>query len=848
MVTASSIAPGGVVPSGELIYTATFSEDLDASDLNADDVRLRFHFFRPLFVAPSSFHYNPATRGLTVGFADLVEGTYTLTLLSGPTAFRDRAGNPLNGAPGFPLPSGQDDPATDPFAVDFIVDTATAPFSSSLVEVPPEGSLIGQLLQLGGTFHAQGDVDARTIGLDAGQTLTAIVNPNGSSNSILVQVELLGPDGASLGSTVSPSSLAPAVLQSVPVAREGTYTIVVTNLGEAIGYSIELLLNAAAESEPYTSHPNDRQDSAEDLDAGFISLGGAAERGAVTGQITDRLVTTFFDRFDAGLAGHYSTYSSTAEGRVRAGSEFSVDSGSGALLLDTVGFQPTLNEAVLTVNLSGADRANLAFYHHAFNDTAHPFGGGFVDHDNADGIAISADGIHWSPIWNAPDTTAGTWQFVSLDLADAARLAGISLGSPLRIKFQQFGDQTLPVGGRAWDDIHVSASVEDEDWYRFHLDPGQAATLASTSSQLSAESSRLELYDATGTLLATADAVGTNVTRVIPRFVAPKAGSYFARVLGDDLTPYSLVVTRGADFEVEPNDSIGTAQDVGPSGVVLGRVGGSSGSDDFYRVSALAGDTLSISTTTPGGGPLTPANPLVPALKLLDPDGSLIAVDDDPGGGHAPLSYRVPRAGTYTVRVSDRIGLGEGGAYVLTMVRDTTSLFLGPLEARGIAGGRVRVQNVTGSLTAGGSSGFTIDLDPGQTATLVLRPHDGTLQGRLDLLGPDGASLGLAAAAAAGQAAILQTIPVTAAGEYRVGIRALAGAGGYEVQLILNSAQEAEVPGGPSNDAVATAQAIDASALPLPGTADRLAVWGVTEGGTISMRSTSPPASTPAWR
>ena len=53
-----------------------------------------------------------------------------------------------------------------------------------------------------------------------------------------------------------------------------------------------------------------------------------------------------------------------------------------------------------------------------------------------------------------------------------------------------------------------------------------------------------------------------NVDRIIQNFIAPVSGTYFARVVGDSETDYSLLVTRNTEFGLEPNNSLATAQPV----------------------------------------------------------------------------------------------------------------------------------------------------------------------------------------------------------------------------------------------------------------------------------------------
>ncbi len=82
-------------------------------------------------------------------------------------------------------------------------------------------------------------------------------------------------------------------------------------------------------------------------------------------------------------------------------------------------------------------------------------------------------------------------------------------------------------------------------------------------------------------------------------------------------------------------------------------------------------------------------------------------------------------------------------------------------------------------------------------------------------------------ASAAGETAILQTVPVAAAGAYMVTVSGAAGtAGQYTLEITLNAAQELETGGGPANDTMAAAQDIDGSFLALTGNADRGAVAG----------------------
>jgi hypothetical protein len=57
-------------------------------------------------------------------------------------------------------------------------------------------------------------------------------------------------------------------------------------------------------------------------------------------------------------------------------------------------------------------------------------------------------------------------------------------------------------------------------------------------------------------------ALPTNVDDLIDGFVAEQSGTYFARVRGDAGTPYTLLVLRNAQFDLEPNDDLDRAHPI----------------------------------------------------------------------------------------------------------------------------------------------------------------------------------------------------------------------------------------------------------------------------------------------
>ena len=169
LVVDSSIASGETVAAGLLTWTVTFNETLAITGLGPEDVTLSG-------VGPtrtsSTFAYDAGTSTLTATFLDVVEGDYTLSLLSSATAFRDVLGHLLDG--------NADGTPGDPFAISFKVDVTAIPLAASLMAIKPLGSLIYSTVQTG-IFQGDNDLDTFTVALDAGQSATVLLRPLNAS-------------------------------------------------------------------------------------------------------------------------------------------------------------------------------------------------------------------------------------------------------------------------------------------------------------------------------------------------------------------------------------------------------------------------------------------------------------------------------------------------------------------------------------------------------------------------------------------------------------------------------------------------------------------------------------------
>lgn len=175
---------------------------------------------------------------------------------------------------------------------------------------------------------------------------------------------------------------------------------------------------------------------------------------------------------------------------------------------------------------------------------------------------------------------------------------------------------------------------------------------------------------------------------------------------------------------------------------------------------------------------------------------------------------------------------GFSANYVLDYV---TRAYPTPLAAKNPLGSLIYDPTIAGLINfAGDQDNFTLAIDPGQTITIIVTPNSAGLKPRVDLFDPSSASLGFAAAPAAGQIAGIQTRATTTGGTYTIRVSGDAGTvGNYTVQVILNAAFELEGKVvGATNNTFTTAQAIDGSFISLDTTlahATRGAVLGTSD-------------------
>jgi hypothetical protein len=148
-------------------------------------------------------------------------------------------------------------------------------------------------------------------------------------------------------------------------------------------------------------------------------------------------------------------------------------------------------------------------------------------------------------------------------------------------------------------------------------------------------------------------------------------------------------------------------------------------------------------------------------------------------------------------------------------------------------GGLIYDGPVAGTIAAPAATDtYTLSLDGDQTVALVVHPLAQGLRPGVALVGPDGTVLAAATAPGAGADAAVPAFQIRAAGTYTFAVSGTsATTGAFTSQAVLNVGVELEGHGRPTNDALQTAQRLDATTVPVGGANDHLAALGTIEGG-----------------
>lgn len=193
------------------------------------------------------------------------------------------------------------------------------------------------------------------------------------------------------------------------------------------------------------------------------------------------LAVLFAESFENGInPAYWEIPEITGLGEVKLNTQLSVDPGGQSLQFHStriLGATKDLNEAILTVDLSGVTSAMLVFHEYEGipGDDSDPLADFHVVTPGSttrpleargDGLTISNDGINWYKIYDVRGMDIiregdFQWQLHEYDLGDnIARInsefgAGLSFTSDFQIKFSQFDNRSFPTDGWLIDNIKI---------------------------------------------------------------------------------------------------------------------------------------------------------------------------------------------------------------------------------------------------------------------------------------------------------------------------------------------------------------------------------------------------------
>jgi hypothetical protein len=693
-VTSTNPPNGGVLSiPGPFTYDLNFNEAVEPNSVHTNSIALAGlpgAFVSAVTVLPGNTTARFTIGGVTSG------GVLAASLAAG--AITDAYGNP--GAA---------------FMGTYTVHYNLFPLPTPLTAVPPLGSLIYDPTETG-IITAANASDSFTLPLSAGQTFALQVTP--ALGTLQPVVQLFDPSNNLVASAAAAAGSQPVLLDATAIPASGTYLIVVSGAGGSTGtYTVQPFLDTALEEAHFGGPPDTSRDTAQSLEPAFVQLSASdpgPQRAAVLGQ-TGQTTANYFatavtpafedihatgtatlQGIDDGFAsvgptqlggftftlyGHtYNTIYFNSNGLITFGNGDATYATSDltaappeasiAVFLEDLFVTGASDSAVLWQVLgAGASQRlviqwnDVSFY----RDSARTGGLTF----EAELFANGAIQLNYMTLSTSHTTDEGHNATVGVKDAGAQgsnRLLLDNLGMPTT--YSQFVGSNLST--------LITQATPTSEFYALNLNAGDSATLALTS-RTAGRTVTAELQDGAGNVLARGRTGASNVGAVINDFVAPAAGTYYVRVGGDSLTDYSLVATRDAAFAIKPNADFqaGQAQPLFSAATaggqtVLGYLGGQERST--YQVQMQAGGTLLVQTQTPlddTAGPV--GNPLVPAVYLYDPSGTLVATSSRSAadGKNVLLSYPVPAGadGYYFAQIGS--ANGSAGEYVLTVAGAT---------------------------------------------------------------------------------------------------------------------------------------------------------------------------------
>jgi hypothetical protein len=163
----------------------------------------------------------------------------------------------------------------------------------------------------------------------------------------------------------------------------------------------------------------------------------------------DYHIIPFADGFEAGQKSCWEFNSSTSYGRVEISDSYGPHSGIYHLIMDVDNSNyPNLNEALLHLKLGGENSVKLKFDWKKYSDSNYVENGVFFSDDGGANFEKAYS-------FNVGEIPDDTWRNIEIDVSAKIAELGLVHSNYFVIKFQQYGEQTIPREGFAFDNIEV---------------------------------------------------------------------------------------------------------------------------------------------------------------------------------------------------------------------------------------------------------------------------------------------------------------------------------------------------------------------------------------------------------
>ncbi|MCA8986024.1 MAG: cadherin domain-containing protein [Planctomycetaceae bacterium] len=175
--------------------------------------------------------------------------------------------------------------------------------------------------------------------------------------------------------------------------------------------------------------------------------------------LADEVRTLFYEGFEGGNLTQFTT-KSTGNGRIRNTTVESPFAGTRHMTMDhsAAGING-LNEAIFQFDATSYQDVILEFEQRESADEDQPLPAMFQGSAMGDGVSFSLDGTHWYRLESFINGTSGfAYRHHTYNLSQQAANLGMNLTGNVWVKLQEYGNNSFPFEGMAFDEIRVTGT------------------------------------------------------------------------------------------------------------------------------------------------------------------------------------------------------------------------------------------------------------------------------------------------------------------------------------------------------------------------------------------------------